>query len=146
MKILLVCCLVFVVISARPEDKSKTEKSKVEKLSEKHTEEKYTSKYDNVNIDEILKSDRLLKNYVNCLLEKGKCGPDGLDLKKHLPDALHNGCAKCSELQMANSRKIIHFLIDNKRDLWNELEAKYDKTGEYRKKYDAQIKKEKLKL
>lgn len=42
---------------------------------------KYTTKYDNVDLDEIIKSERLLKNYVNCLLEKGKCTPDGTELK-----------------------------------------------------------------
>lgn len=44
-------------------------------------EGKYTTKYDNVDLDQIIKSDRLLKNYVNCLLEKGKCTPDGAELK-----------------------------------------------------------------
>lgn len=44
-------------------------------------EPKYTTKYDNIDLDEIIKSDRLLKNYVNCLLEKGKCTPDGAELK-----------------------------------------------------------------
>lgn len=44
-------------------------------------EEKYTSKYDNINFDEILHSDRLLRNYVNCLLDKGPCTPDGKELK-----------------------------------------------------------------
>jgi hypothetical protein len=43
--------------------------------------EKYTTKYDNVDLEEILKSDRLLKNYVNCLLDKGKCSPDGQELR-----------------------------------------------------------------
>lgn len=45
---------------------------------------KYTTKYDNVDLDEIIKSDRLMKNYVNCLLEKGKCTPDGAELKSKL--------------------------------------------------------------
>lgn len=45
-------------------------------------EPKYTTKYDNIDLDEIIKSDRLLKNYVNCLLEKGKCTPDGAELKR----------------------------------------------------------------
>lgn len=44
-------------------------------------EGKYTTKYDNVDLDGIIKSERLLKNYVNCLLEKGKCTPDGEELK-----------------------------------------------------------------
>jgi len=44
--------------------------------------EKYTTKYDNIDLDTILESDRLLKNYVNCLLEKGSCTPDGKELKR----------------------------------------------------------------
>lgn len=47
-------------------------------------ESQYTTKYDNIDLDEIIKSDRLLKNYVNCLLGKGKCTPDGLELKRKL--------------------------------------------------------------
>ncbi|ENN83157.1 hypothetical protein YQE_00483, partial [Dendroctonus ponderosae] len=43
--------------------------------------EEYTSKFDNVDLDQILSSDRLLRNYINCLLEKGKCTPDGTELK-----------------------------------------------------------------
>lgn len=46
-----------------------------------YAEDKYTNKYDNVDLDEIIKNKRLLKNYVNCLLEKGKCSPDGLEVK-----------------------------------------------------------------
>jgi hypothetical protein len=44
-------------------------------------DEKYTTKYDNINLDEILDSDRLLDNYIRCLLEKGKCTPEGIELK-----------------------------------------------------------------
>jgi hypothetical protein len=44
-------------------------------------DEKYTTKYDNINVDEILESDRLRDNYVNCVLEKGKCTPEGTELK-----------------------------------------------------------------
>lgn len=41
----------------------------------------YTTKYDNVDIQEVIKNERLLKNYVDCLLEKGHCTPDGLELR-----------------------------------------------------------------
>jgi hypothetical protein len=44
-------------------------------------DEKYTTKYDNINIDEILASDRLVENYVKCLLDKGRCSPEGSELK-----------------------------------------------------------------
>lgn len=42
---------------------------------------KYTTKYDNIDLDEILNSDRLLKNYFECVMERGKCTPDGTELK-----------------------------------------------------------------
>lgn len=44
-------------------------------------DDKYTTKWDNIDIDSILKSDRLLENYFNCLLDKGRCTPDGAELK-----------------------------------------------------------------
>nr|WJJ63288.1 chemosensory protein 2 [Pachyrhinus yasumatsui] len=109
-------------------------------------ESKYTTKYDNVDLEEIVKSDRLMKNYVNCLLEKGKCTPDGAELKKHLPDALHTDCSKCSATQKNGSRKIMRHLIDNKPEWWKDLEAKYDKEGSYKKKYREELKKEGINL
>ncbi|XP_019866898.1 ejaculatory bulb-specific protein 3 [Aethina tumida] len=102
--------------------------------------EKYTTKYDNVDLDEIIKSDRLLKNYVNCLLEKGNCTPDGTELKNVLPDALHTDCSKCSDVQKRGSKKIVRHLIDHKPEWWKDLEAKYDKEGTYKKKYEEEIK------
>lgn len=42
---------------------------------------KYTTKYDNIDLDSVIANDRLMKNYVDCLLEKGKCTPDGNELK-----------------------------------------------------------------
>nr|CAD7427896.1 unnamed protein product [Timema monikensis] len=135
-------------------------------------ENKYTTRYDNINLDDILKSDRLLNFYVDCLLDREKrCSPDAKELKANmlltnvipmassflvflisnvpahatyvlpiianLPDALHTDCSKCSEKQKEGSDKVIHFLIDNKPELWKELEARFDPQGEYKKKYNG---------
>lgn len=43
--------------------------------------ETYDNKYDNIDIDEILQSERLLTNYIKCLGDKGPCTPDGKLLK-----------------------------------------------------------------
>lgn len=44
----------------------------------------YTTKYDNIDVEAIIKSDRLLNNYVGCLLDEKPCTPDGIELKsKH---------------------------------------------------------------
>lgn len=41
----------------------------------------YTSQYDNFDVDRILHSERLLKSYIKCLLDKGPCTKEGRDLK-----------------------------------------------------------------
>ncbi|KAJ8925789.1 hypothetical protein NQ315_009639 [Exocentrus adspersus] len=104
--------------------------------------QQYTTKYDNVDLDQIIKSDRLMKNYVDCVLERGKCTPDGTELKKNLPDALQTDCSKCSEKQKDGSRKILKHLVKNKREWFNELAAKYDPDSSYRKRNEAEFAKE----
>jgi len=104
-------------------------------------DEKYTSRYDNIDIDEILKSPRLFNNYYNCLIDKGKCTPDGRELKRLLPDALKTECSKCTENQKKGTEKVLRFLIDNKKTQWKSLSDKYDPEGVYQKKYEAEAKK-----
>lgn len=43
--------------------------------------DKYNSKYDNFDVDTLIDNDRLLKAYVNCFLDKGRCTPEGADFK-----------------------------------------------------------------
>jgi hypothetical protein len=69
-------------------------------------DEKYTTKYDNINLDEILESDRLLDNYFKCLLEKGKCTPEGTELK----------CEYWILLRVIH--EILHL---NRQSLWEEF-------------------------
>ncbi|XP_043248073.1 ejaculatory bulb-specific protein 3 [Colletes gigas] len=103
--------------------------------------EKYTTKYDNIDVDQILKSDRLLNNYVNCLLEQGSCTADGKELKKSLPDALATECSKCSEKQKIGSDKVIRYLVNERPQMWEKLKKKYDPTGEYTHKFENDAKK-----
>lgn len=44
-------------------------------------EEKYTDKFDHINVDQILQSDRLLTNYYKCLMDEGRCTAEGTELK-----------------------------------------------------------------
>lgn len=43
--------------------------------------DKYTTKYDNIDLDEILNNDRLLKNYLDCIMDRGRCTPDSQELR-----------------------------------------------------------------
>lgn len=71
---------------------------------------KYDIKYDNIDIDELLKSERLLTNYIKCLMEEGSCTEDGRELKETLPDAINTDCSKCSEKQKVGSEKVMHYM------------------------------------
>ncbi|XP_013105107.1 ejaculatory bulb-specific protein 3-like [Stomoxys calcitrans] len=107
---------------------------------------KYTTKYDNVDIDEILKSERLFKNYYNCLVDQGKCTPDGRELKTILPDALKTECSKCNENQKKGAEKVIRYIIDNKPEEWKTLQAKFDPDQVYYNKYKAEAEKRGIKV
>ncbi|XP_054277356.1 ejaculatory bulb-specific protein 3-like [Macrosteles quadrilineatus] len=98
----------------------------------------YTTRFDNVNIDQILKNDRLLRNYFNCLMDRGKCTPEGEELKKAVPDALKTACAKCTPKQKEGTEKVTRFLISKRPNLYQELEKKYDPQGVYRQRYRAE--------
>ncbi|XP_057320113.1 allergen Tha p 1-like [Microplitis mediator] len=100
----------------------------------------YTSKFDDVDVDGIIGSDRLLRGYVKCLLDKGPCTNEGNTLKDILPDALRTSCESCTEKQKTKSEKVIRHLVNNKKELWDELAVKYDPNNEYRKKYEDQAK------
>ncbi|KAK2576095.1 hypothetical protein KPH14_007430 [Odynerus spinipes] len=108
--------------------------------------EKYTTKYDNIDVDKILKNERLLNNYVNCLLDLGNCTPEGNELKKLLPDALATDCSKCSEKQKTDSEKVIRYLINERPQHWEKLSSKYDPNGEYKVKFQNEADKHGIKL
>nr|QGH51246.1 putative chemosensory protein 3 [Conopomorpha sinensis]WGJ79146.1 chemosensory protein 7 [Conopomorpha sinensis] len=99
----------------------------------------YTDKWDNLNVEEILESDRILRGYVDCLLDKGRCTPDGKTLKETLPDALEHGCEKCTEKQKDKSDRVIRYLVNKRPQYWKELSKKYDPNNIYQERYKDKI-------
>uniref|UniRef100_A0A2M3Z9M9 Putative insect pheromone-binding family n=1 Tax=Anopheles braziliensis TaxID=58242 RepID=A0A2M3Z9M9_9DIPT len=104
-------------------------------------QDQYTTKYDGINADEILKSDRLFNNYYKCLLDQGRCTPDGNELKRILPDALQTNCAKCSEKQRTGAIHVIDYMIQHRNEQWKVLQKKYDPEGKYTSMYREDAKK-----
>lgn len=41
----------------------------------------YTDKYDGLDLQEIINNNRLLVPYILCVLEQGKCTPEGKELR-----------------------------------------------------------------
>ncbi|KAG5326591.1 PEB3 protein, partial [Acromyrmex heyeri] len=104
--------------------------------------EEYTNKFDNVDVDQIIQNERLLKRYVDCLLDKPdvRCPPEAVELRKHIDEALENDCAKCTNKQKEITQKVIKHLVINKRDWWDLLKAKYDPEEKFSKKYEEAVK------
>ncbi|KAJ8969457.1 hypothetical protein NQ317_008789 [Molorchus minor] len=99
-------------------------------------DEKYTNKFDSIDVDKILSNDRVLTNYIKCLMEEGPCTPEGRELKKTLPDALSTGCTKCNPKQKETAEKVFKHLTTKRPADWERLTKKYDPKGEYKKRYE----------
>lgn len=54
-----------------------------------------------------------------------------------LPDALKSGCSKCDVKQKAMADKVINHLRTKRINDWERLIAKYDPTGEYKKRFET---------
>ncbi|KAK9509788.1 hypothetical protein O3M35_007024 [Rhynocoris fuscipes] len=52
--------------------------------------EVYTSKYDNIDVDKILSNDRILSQYIKCLMDEGNCTNEGKELKSKCKIYLFN--------------------------------------------------------
>lgn len=72
-------------------------------------------RYNNLNIDTILASNRLVTNYVDCLLSRKPCPPEGKDLKSKLFSALFSrGQFNKSSSQTKRYYTINHRLFNNR--------------------------------
>ncbi|XP_076749478.1 chemosensory protein 3 [Xylocopa sonorina] len=109
-------------------------------------EETYTDKYDNVDVDQILKSERLFSAYYKCLMDEGKCTPDAAEIRKVMPDALETDCSKCTKTQKETVKKVIKHLVNDKPDMWTRLADKYDPDRKYRTKHENEAKEIGVKL
>ncbi|XP_065083606.1 uncharacterized protein LOC135705705 isoform X7 [Ochlerotatus camptorhynchus] len=96
-------------------------------------------RYDNLDIDTILGSSRLVNNYVDCLLSRKPCPPEGKDLKRILPEALRTKCSRCSVTQKENALKIITTLYYNYPEQYQALRERWDPSGEYHRRFEEYI-------
>nr|AGZ04939.1 chemosensory protein 11 [Laodelphax striatellus] len=70
----------------------------------------YSTMYDHINVNNILKNDRLFNRYFTCLTKRGGCTPEGKLLAAAILDALETSCANCSNEQRKLARQVIQYL------------------------------------
>ncbi|VVC26972.1 Insect odorant-binding protein A10/Ejaculatory bulb-specific protein 3 [Cinara cedri] len=105
----------------------------------------YTNKFDNIDIDQVLASKRLVNNYVQCLMDKKPCSAEGSELRKVLPDALKTQCIKCSPKQKNAALKVVERLQKDYPTEWKQLLDKWDPKREYSQKFEEFLQEEKKK-
>ncbi|XP_011860865.1 PREDICTED: ejaculatory bulb-specific protein 3-like [Vollenhovia emeryi] len=98
--------------------------------------EYYLDTYDNIDVDAIISSDRLLNQYVNCILDKGPCTADGRSLKLIIPEAIATKCEQCSDKQKQMARKVCKHLKEHRPNIWTEFLERYDPDKEYIAAYE----------
>ncbi|KPJ04072.1 Ejaculatory bulb-specific protein 3 [Papilio xuthus] len=99
----------------------------------------YTDRYDSMNVDDVIANKRLFIAYVKCILNKGRCTPEGKELKSHITEALQSGCDKCTDRQRRSIRKVIKHLIHKENNYWNQLVNMYDPNKMYSKMYEREL-------
>ncbi|XP_047118409.1 ejaculatory bulb-specific protein 3-like [Schistocerca piceifrons] len=94
-------------------------------------------KLDNLDVAEILNNDRLLKSYIQCMLDAddGKCTTEGKELKSRLPKVFATGCGDCTPSHLERAVKALKHITDKCPVEWTKLKAKFHPTGEYTKQH-----------
>ncbi|XP_055839120.1 putative uncharacterized protein DDB_G0285119 isoform X2 [Episyrphus balteatus] len=104
----------------------------------------YTTRYERLDIDTILASPRLVTNYVECLLNKKPCAPEGKALKRILPEALRTKCGRCHPSQKEVALKVITALYFDYPQYYKALQERWDPSGDYNKRFEEYLRDQKF--
>lgn len=123
--------------SSENKDTDNVELEAVPSPSPEMVRKPYDTKFDNIDIDDLLKNDRLLKNYVKCLEYEGPCTPDGKMLRGEcdtkMGDMFFNILRKyvtLKKLQFKNfldpllNRYSARRIVDELREVFREAEVR----------------------
>ncbi|XP_013137243.1 PREDICTED: ejaculatory bulb-specific protein 3-like isoform X2 [Papilio polytes] len=98
----------------------------------------YDAAYDRVDANKVLADDTLFRSYIDCFLDRKPCTAEfSEEFKKILPEVIKEACAKCSEPQKKNVRKIVKALYEKYPDDAIQFTEKYDPKREYETAFAA---------
>ncbi|KOC65006.1 Ejaculatory bulb-specific protein 3 [Habropoda laboriosa] len=85
-------------------------------------EEKYSSKYDDIDIDEILANPKLRNQYLDCYLGRKPClTADAKYFKDKFPEAMATKCKKCTDKQVIFFDKAVSWFTENEPENWKKI-------------------------
>ncbi|XP_012218565.1 ejaculatory bulb-specific protein 3 [Linepithema humile] len=92
-------------------------------------EELYSAQYDNIDIVHLFENAEARQCVYNCFMDVGPCDSQSQFgnlkfFKGIFPEALHDGCKKCTEKQKEYLKYITDWYTTNEPDAWNALLTK----------------------
>ncbi|XP_011496195.1 PREDICTED: ejaculatory bulb-specific protein 3 [Ceratosolen solmsi marchali] len=72
-----------------------------------------------------LQNRNIVDKEIRCILQRNSCDVIGKQIKALLPEALHNGCARCSPQQALNAKKLMSFMKQNYPNEWRMILQMY---------------------
>ncbi|VVC33982.1 ClpP/crotonase-like domain,Insect odorant-binding protein A10/Ejaculatory bulb-specific protein 3 [Cinara cedri] len=76
----------------------------------------YTSGYDHLDVNHLLKNDKLVTAYIDCFLNKGSCTREGRQFKANLlPEVIRTVCSNCSPRQKQMARQVLTHIYNTRR-------------------------------
>nr|APC94215.1 chemosensory protein 9 [Pyrrhalta maculicollis] len=90
----------------------------------------YSHRYDYIKVMDVLHNTRMLKRYIECVLDvPDTCTKDGDYLKEILPEAIKTNCAQCDAKQLDTALRVIGYLMKHHPDWWQKVDSKYGASG-----------------
>ncbi|KAH0953280.1 Csp9 [Eciton burchellii] len=84
--------------------------------------ERYPSKYDDIDIDEILANPRLRNQYIGCLVNTSPCVTEAARfVKDKFKEMYLTKCMKCTEKQVMFFDKVTEWFMINDPDTWKHI-------------------------
>nr|QIJ45722.1 chemosensory protein [Glyphodes pyloalis] len=99
----------------------------------------YDSKYDYFDIDSLVQNPRLLRNYMDCFLDKGPCTPIGRVFKIALPEVIATSCSKCTPAQRSFAKRTFGAFRRDLPELNEELKKHLDPGNKHFDKFEKTI-------
>ncbi|XP_023951251.2 uncharacterized protein LOC112055398 [Bicyclus anynana] len=124
MKLIVLCCVCVLTVMGQDIDSMRNMP-------------KYDARYDYLDVDALFNSKRLVRNYVDCLINGQRCTPEGKALKRLLPEALRTKCIRCTERQKKTAVKIIKRLKYEYPEEWAKLASRWDPTGDFTRYFEV---------
>ncbi|XP_001601085.1 ejaculatory bulb-specific protein 3-like [Nasonia vitripennis] len=79
------------------------------------------------DISLLLQNRELVNREIGCVLQRNPCDIIGKQIKALLPEALYNGCGRCTAQQANNAKKLMAFMRQNYPNEWRSIQQMYGK-------------------